>query len=105
MFGMLFVALKDFQTGLQQIFEFRVACRGDQLGLQRGVDLLMIGNLVGDIGLVVGGAFQLGKFGALVGSLLGQGLAGVVVFRRHIEFFDKVECLLVHGCMITLHVL
>ena len=65
----------------------------------------MVGDLVGDIGLVVFGAFQLREFGELVGGLLRQRLAGVVVFRRHFQLVDEVERLLVHGLMVAHHVL
>jgi hypothetical protein len=105
LFGVLLVALKDLQAGLQQTLQLGVAGRRNQLRLKRAVDGLVIGNLVGDIGLVVFGALQLGEFGELVGGLLGQRLAGVVVLRRHLQLLDEVECLLVHGLMVAHHVL
>jgi len=71
MFGVLLVALEDFQAGLQQALQFGIACRRNQLLLQRTVDRLVIGNLVGDIGLVVRGAGELAEFGELVGGGIG----------------------------------
>src|SRR6476619_6411111 len=73
-FGVLLVALKDFQAGLQQALQFGIAGRGDQLRLQRAIDGLVVGDLVGDIGLVVVGALQLVELGELVGGLLRQRL-------------------------------
>src|ERR1700726_1893465 len=89
-FGVLLVALKNLQAGLQQAFQLGLAGRRNQLRLQRAVDGLVVGDLVGDIGLVVVGAFQLGEFGKLVGGLLRQRLAGVVVFRRDFQLLDQV---------------
>ena len=42
---------------------------------------------------------------SFVGGLLRQRLAGVVVFRRHLQLLDEVERLLVHGLMVAHHVL
>ena len=67
-------------------------------------DGLVIGDLVVDIGLVEGRAVELGEFGALGGGLLGQRLAGVVVFRRDLELLDQRERLLVHRGMVAHHV-
>src|ERR1700742_9991 len=57
-FGVLLMALKNLQAGLQQALQLGVAGRRDQRGLQRAVDRLVIGDLVGDIGLVEVGALQ-----------------------------------------------
>jgi hypothetical protein len=81
-FGVLLVALKNLQAGLQQVLQLGIAGRRNQLRLQRAVDGLVVGDLVGDIGLVVFGALQLVEFGELLRGLLRQCLAGAVVFRR-----------------------
>src|SRR5262245_63596064 len=54
--GMLLVALKYLQAGLQQALQLGIAGRRNQLRLQRAVDRLVVGDLVGDIGLVIGAA-------------------------------------------------
>jgi Vanillate O-demethylase oxygenase C-terminal domain len=51
MLGMLLMTLKDFQTGLQQALQLRIARRRDQLGLERAVDRLVVGDLVLDVAL------------------------------------------------------
>src|SRR5262245_16377281 len=58
--GVLLMALEDFQPGLQQALQLGIAGRRNQLRLQRAVDGLVVGDLIGDIGLVVVGALQLG---------------------------------------------
>src|SRR5438128_7544042 len=105
MLGVLLMALKDLQAGLQQALQLGIARRRDQLGLQRAVDGLVVGDLVGDIGLVVAGALQLAELGELVGRLLRQRLAGVVILGRDLELLDEVERLLVHSLMVAHHVL
>src|SRR5476649_2216756 len=70
MFGVLLVALENLQAGLQQALQLRVAGIGDQRGLQRAIDRLVIGDFVGDIGLVELGALQLAEFGELGGGVL-----------------------------------
>src|SRR5450432_2747155 len=69
MFGMLLMALKNLQAGLQQALQFRVIGIGNERGLQRAVDRLVIGDFVGDIGLVELRALQLAEFGELVGGV------------------------------------
>src|SRR5690242_4835317 len=103
--GMLLMALEDFQAGLQQALQLGIVGRRDQLRFQRAVDRLVVGDLVGDIGLVVFGAFQLLELGELVGRVLRQRLAGVVVFGRDFQLLDEVERLLVHGFVVAHHVL
>src|ERR1700693_6230728 len=71
-FGVLLVALKNLQAGLQQALQFRVAGIGNKRGLERAVDRLVIGDFVGDIGLVELGALQLAELGELVGGVLRQ---------------------------------
>src|ERR1700680_4563733 len=83
-FGMLFVALENLQAGLQQALQFRVVRAGNKRRLKRAIDRLVIGNFVGDIGLVEFGALQLAEFGELVGGILRQRAAGVVVFGRNL---------------------
>src|SRR6478752_97852 len=60
--GMLLVALENLQAGLQQALQFSVVRVGNKRRLKRAVDRLVIGDLVGDIGLVEGGALQLAEF-------------------------------------------
>jgi hypothetical protein len=43
-FGMLLMALKDLQAGLQQTFQLGILGRRDQLGFQRRIDRLVIGD-------------------------------------------------------------
>src|SRR6476660_4184204 len=85
LFGVLLVALENLQAGLQQALQFRVVRGRNKLCLKRAIDRLVIGDFVIDIGLVELRALQLAKFGALVGGVLRQGLAGVVVFRLDVE--------------------
>src|SRR4051812_8870363 len=54
--GMLLMALEDLQAGLQQALQFGIAGGGNQQGFERAVDRLVIGDFIGDIGLVVRGA-------------------------------------------------
>src|SRR6185312_17334111 len=102
---MLLMALENLQAGFQQALQLGVLCRRDQRGLQRLVDLLVIGDLVIDISLVEGGTLELFKLGFLALDLLGQRLAGGVVFRRDLQFLDKVQRLHVHRLMVANHVL
>src|SRR5450759_998262 len=67
-FGVLFVALENLQAGLQQALQLRVVRVGNKRGLERAVDRLVIGDLVGDIGLVDFRALQLTQFGELGGG-------------------------------------
>src|SRR5450759_294342 len=76
-FGMLLVALEDLQAGLQQALELGIAGRRNEQALERAIDGLVIGDLVGDIGLVELRAFELSQFGKFGGRLLGQAAAGV----------------------------
>src|SRR5260370_12540676 len=52
MFGVLLVALENLQAGLQQALQLRVVRVGNERCLQRAIDCLVIGDFVGDIGLV-----------------------------------------------------
>jgi hypothetical protein len=81
--GVLFVALKDFQPGFEQILQFGILRRRNKGAGQRRIHRFVIGHLVGDIGLVESGAAKLVELRALVRGLLAQRLAGVVVFRRN----------------------
>jgi len=105
MFGMLLVALKYLQAGLQQALEFTVAGGRNQCGLERAIDGLVISDFIGNIGLVEGRAIELGQLVTLGRRLLGQRAAGVVVFRRDLEFLDERERLLVHLGVVALHLL
>src|ERR1700682_3182865 len=78
--GVLLVALKNLQAGLQQALQFRVAGGGNEQRFQRAIDRLVIGDFVGGIGLVELGAFQSVEFGELGGGVLRQRTAGVIVF-------------------------
>src|SRR5215831_408425 len=98
---MLLVALKNLQAGLQKTLQLRVTGRRNQLRLKRAVDSLVVGDLVGDISLVERRALELAEFGELVSGLVRQRLAGVVVFRRHVELFDQIKRLLVYCFMVT----
>src|SRR5579859_128234 len=103
-FGMLLMALENLQAGLQQAFQLGVVRGWNKRGLQRAIDRLVIGDFVGDIGLVEFRALQLAEFGEFGGGVLRQGLAGVVVFRRDVKFLDQIERLLVHGLVVAHHV-
>src|SRR3954452_15344633 len=61
--GVLLMTLEDLQAGLQQALELGIAGGRNELSFQRAVDRLVIGDLVGDIGLVEGRAAQLVEFG------------------------------------------
>src|SRR5436309_3361055 len=52
LFGVLLVALENFQAGLQQVLQFRVARGRNELRLKRIIDRLVIGDFVVGIGLV-----------------------------------------------------
>ena len=65
----------------------------------------MVGNLVGDIGLVECGAVEFREFVALGRGLLGQCAAGVIIFRLHLQLPDQSKRLLVHFSMVAHHVL
>jgi hypothetical protein len=64
-FGVLLVAFKDLQAGREQIFEFCVARVGNKCALQRGIDRLVIGYLIVDVGLVERLAVELGELARL----------------------------------------
>src|SRR6476661_4091903 len=81
LFGVLLVALENLQAGLQQALQFRVVRGRNKLRLKRAIDRLVIGDFVVGIGFVERGALELAELGELVGGILRQGLAGVVVFR------------------------
>src|SRR3981081_359419 len=70
MFGMLLMALENLQAGLQQALQFGIVRGRNKLGLERAIDGLVIGDFVGDIGLVEFRALQLAEFGELVGGIL-----------------------------------
>ena len=52
MLGVHLVALENFQAGGQQVFQFGIAGVRNQRRLERGVDRLVIGDLVVGVGLV-----------------------------------------------------
>src|SRR5713101_4127567 len=62
-FGVLLVALKDLQAGLQQALQLRVGRIRNERRLQRAIDCLVIGDFVGDIGLVELRALELAELG------------------------------------------
>ena len=66
------MALENLQAGLQQALQFRIAGGWNEQRLQRAVDGLVVGDFIGDIGLVVGSTTQLAEFGELVGGVLRQ---------------------------------
>src|SRR6266436_5888132 len=90
-FGVLLVALKDLQAGLQQALQLRVGRIRNERRLQRAVDGLVVGDLVGDTGLVELRALELAEFSELAGSVLRQGLAGIVVLGRDLQLLDEVK--------------
>src|SRR6266566_980983 len=92
--GVLLVALENLQAGLQQALELAVIRRRNELRLERAVHGLMVGDLIVDIGLVERGAVELGEVSALGVRLLGQGLAGGVVFRLDLELIDQASACL-----------
>ena len=102
-FGVLLMALEDFQPGLQQALQLGIAGRRNQLRLQRSVDGLVVGDFVVGIGLVKRLAVQLCQLRALVGLRLGDRLAGVVVLRRHLELLHQSERLLIDRFVIAQH--
>src|SRR5262249_30020644 len=65
-FGVLFMALKKFEAGLEQFLEFGIAGRRNERRFQRPIHGLMIGHLIGDIGLVEFRAIEFRQFGAFV---------------------------------------
>src|SRR5674476_1318649 len=98
------MALENLQAGLQQALELGIARRRNQQGLERAVDGLVVGDLVGDIGLVESRAAELGQFGVFGGGLLGQRAAGIVVFRRNRELLNQVGRLLIHRRVVAHHI-
>src|SRR5258705_10367857 len=99
-FGMLLVALENLETSLQQALQLRVVRVGNKRYLQRAIDCLVIGDFVGDIGLVELRVLELAEFGELVGGVLRQGLAGIVVLGCDLQLLDEVKRQLVHGFMV-----
>ena len=67
---MLLMALKDLQAGLQQTLQLGILADGISWVSSAAIDRLVIGDLVGNVGLVVFGALQLAELGELVGGLL-----------------------------------
>jgi len=104
-FGVLLMPLKDFQACGQQVLELRITGRGDERVLQRAVDRLVVGNLVVDVRLVERCTTELGEFVVLRGRLLGERLAGIVVFGGHIKFLHQCQSLVIYRLVIALHVL
>ena len=90
---MLKMRLEQGQAALQQALQLGVLSIGNKRVLQRGIDCLVIGDLVVDIGLVEGGAARAGELRALGLGLARQALAGGVVLGRDIELLDQRECL------------
>jgi len=105
MLGMLLMPLEDFQACGEEVLELRIARRGNERVLQRAVDRLVVGDLVVDVRLIEGRTAELGKFVALCGRLLGERLAGIVVFRGDVEFLHQCQSLVIYRLVITLHVL
>jgi len=64
MLGMLLVTL-DLETGSQKVLQLGIAGVGDQDGLERAIDRLVVGNLVVGVGLVERCAAQLLQLGFL----------------------------------------
>ena len=89
-FGVLLVALKNLQPGCK-VCQFCVTGVGNKGVLQGGIDRLVIGHLVVDVGLVESLAVELREFGALICRLLAERLAGVVIFRGYPSFFTNAS--------------
>src|SRR3569623_1496399 len=103
--GVLQMALENLQAGFLEALQFGVAGCRNQLLFERAIDRLVEGDFVGNIGLVVSRAAQLGELLLLVRSLLGERAAGVVVFRRDLQLLDEIERLLVDRLVVAHHVL
>jgi hypothetical protein len=73
---MLLVALENLETSLQQALQLRVVRVGNKRCLQRAIDCVVIGDFIGDIGLVEFRALELAERSEFVGGILRQGLAG-----------------------------
>src|SRR6266404_2317336 len=84
-FGMLLVALENLETSLQQALQLRLVRGWNKRCLQRAIDCLVIGDFVGDIGLVEFRALEPAELSEFVSAILRQGLAGVVVFGCDLE--------------------
>ena len=78
MLGVLLMTLKNLQAGPQQALELNVVRGGNERAFKRAVHGLVVGDFVGDIGLVECRAAELGQFITLGCSLLGE--CGRVVF-------------------------
>src|SRR5262249_40358510 len=102
--GMLFMTLKDLQAGLQKALQLGIGRRWNERGFERAVDRLVVGYLVVDIGLVKRRTVQLGELGTLGIGVLGQRLAGVVVFRLDLELGAEIKRLLVDRLVVSQHV-
>ena len=104
-FCLLLMSLENLEAGLQQALELGIASGRNERRLKCAIHSLMIRHLVGNISLIEGRAAKLRQFGALVGRRFGQGSAGVIVFRRNLEFRDEVERFFVHRRMVAYHAL
>ena len=71
MFGVLLVTLEYLETGGQEVLQLGIAGVGDQDGFERGVDRLVVGDLIVGVGLVEGCAAQLLQLGFLGVRLFG----------------------------------
>src|SRR3569832_2981934 len=103
--GVRLMFAEQLQARLQQRLQFAVVGRGDQ-GLGQGaVDGLVVGDLVGDIGLVEGGALQLVQLGALGRRLFLQGGGGGIGFGCDAQLLHQGQGLVVHGGVVARHFL
>ena len=85
---MLFVTLKNLQTRREKVVQFCIAGIGNEHGLKRIVDCLVIGDLIIGIGFVKRGAPSFLSSGLFGVRLLDEGLPSAVVLRLHLELLD-----------------
>src|SRR5205085_8128277 len=104
MLSVLLMTLEDLETRFQEALKLRIDCGGYEDGVKRAIHLLVISDLVRDVGLVELFSLELHQFRSLLSSLLRERAAGFVILGRDTEFFDQVECLLVHCSMVAKHV-
>ena len=62
--------LKDPEASFQEVPQFGILGGWDKQAFKRMIDLLVVGNLIGDVGPVVGGSMQFCQPGLLPGFLL-----------------------------------
>src|SRR6516165_6383036 len=76
----LLMTLEDLQASREQVLQLGIAGARNKCVLKSVIHRLMIGDFVIDVSFIEGGTVELGEFGTLVGGLLAERLAGVIVF-------------------------